>query len=163
VPLTRVQDRDTLTHALNATGHFRVPGTQLKGQLGYGYLMNNADGSDWDSTGHRVTAMLTHPIVWGVIGEATYRFGVDNYDHVNSLSGFARKRDDTLQSITLKVTRKFPVPEFVKGLVPAGLAGFLPKTVTGYLRYEYNDRDSDVRFFTEHANVFKFGFTTSQK
>jgi hypothetical protein len=163
VPLTRVQDRDTVTHAVGATGHFKVPGTQLKGQLGYQHLTNNADGSDWDNSGHRVTAMLNHPIIWGVVGELTYRFGSDSYDHVNSLSGFAREREDTLQSIVLRLSKKFPMPGFVKGLVPTGLQKLLPKTLTGYVRYEYNDRDSNIRFFTTHANVFKFGISTSQK
>jgi hypothetical protein len=163
VPLTQVQDRDTVTHAVGATGHFKVPGTQLRGQLGYQHLTNEADGSDWDSSGHRVTAMLSHPIVWGVVGEATYRFGSDSYDHVNSLSGFTRERADTLQSIVVRLTRSFPMPGFVKGLVPSALSGLLPKTLKGYVRYEYNDRDSNVRFFTSHANVFKFGISTSQK
>lgn len=152
-----------MTHTVGATGHFKVPGTQLKGQLGYQHLTNVADGSDWDSTGHRVTAMLNHPLIYGVVGEVTYRFGSDSYEHVNSLSRYAKERGDALNSLTLRLTRSFPMPEFVKGLVPTGLQKLLPKTLKGYLRYEYNDRDSNVRFFTQHANVVKFGLSTSSK
>jgi hypothetical protein len=71
VPNTRTQDRDSTAHTIGATGHVLVPGTKLRGQLGYQDVDTRADGSDWDFDGQGITAMATHPLPWDVVGVTT--------------------------------------------------------------------------------------------
>jgi len=145
-PTIPQQDRDSTTHTVSLLGFFRIPGTRLSGRLGYFHTWNLADGPDFDFETDGFQLGLGHPLPWRITADLLWTHTFDRYAHLNSLAGvtsFEFKRRDDTDAVNVQLGR--PILNWL----------------SAYLRYDFVNADSNIRFFTFHQHVVSGGFVAS--
>lgn len=137
---TRAQDRDDFSHQFSFNNFFSVPGTDLKGRVGYFYTLNDADGNDFDFYNHGGLISFSHPLFWKLTGEAFYSRSFSRYGKVNSLPGFAFKRRDNIDTVTAQINTE------------------LFSHVNMFARYSFIDQFSNINFYNYTQHVASGGF-----
>ncbi len=135
------RDRDNHSHTLSLTPFFRVPGTQLTGALGYFHDWHQAVGTDYDYQGNGLTAALSHPLPWQIIGQLSYSHSWDRYKHKNTFDlsdGVFNRRDD-IDDVTVLLHR--PIFEWLRA----------------YVRFDYTNDQSNIRPFDYKRNITSAG------
>lgn len=135
-----VQDRDSFSHNLAFNNFFSVPGTDLRGNVGYFYLLNNAEGNDFDFYNHGGLISFSHPLFWKLSAEGMYSRTFSRFGKINSLPGFAFKRRDNVDTITGQINTE------------------LFNRVNAFARYSFIDQFSNINFYNYTQHVGSAGF-----
>ncbi len=146
----QVQDRDATTHTVFLTGYLNVPGTQLRGRVGYFHRWNYADGGDYDFRSNGVQVGLSHPLVWQITADLSYTHTFDRYlrntstaPSASPLLGFGFRRKDDGDALTLFLSR--PIADKWRA----------------YARYDFTNNDSNIGFFKFDQHVWSAGLVWS--
>lgn len=141
-----VQDRDGRAGTARIGGHWRLPGSELTGQLGYFHVDNRAEGSDFDFRSNGLIAGLRHPLPHEMTVEIFYTRTFDRFRNRHSFAepgGFAFRRRDDVNVLSAQLV--LPVYGWLKG----------------YVRSDFTDANSNIDFFEYDQRVVSFGFVAT--
>lgn len=133
-------DRDGDTSSLSLTHYFHLKDTKFTGRVGYYKLWNSTRGSDFDFDSDGLIFGLAHPI--GTKGASVFGFYShtwDDYDNLNSLTGFTFARSDQTDRLSLQVS------------VP------VRRQLTAFGRYEHTNVNSNVSLFAFDQDIYSGG------
>ena len=141
-PTPAVLDRDGTAHSVAVTDFFQIPKIGLQVRAGYFHLWNNANGSDFDFQSDGLLAGLTAALLPRLTADVFYNRTWDRYANLNSLSGttgFEYARRDNVDRVTAQLT--WSVTDWMRA----------------YVRYDYLNDDSNIRFFNFVQNSYSAG------
>ncbi|MCH8157122.1 MAG: DUF560 domain-containing protein, partial [Nitrospinae bacterium] len=97
--------RDAANHSFGFN-HF-IFFNQNKAYVLFGYRLEgeNAEGAEFDYTGHRLTAGIQLPVCWDMKVKLSYNFALKDYDNVTSSIG--EERLDKKNTLRFLLSRKF--------------------------------------------------------
>jgi tetratricopeptide (TPR) repeat protein len=141
-PTPAVFDRNGTTHSVAVTDFFQIPRMGLQLRAGYFHLWNNANGSDFDFQSDGLVAGVSAALLPRLTADAFYNRTWDRYANLNSLSGttgFEFARRDDVDRVTVQLT--WSVFDWMRA----------------YVRYDYLNYDSNIRFFNFVQNSYSAG------
>ncbi|MBI4657565.1 MAG: tetratricopeptide repeat protein [Verrucomicrobia bacterium] len=147
-PAPPVLDRDSDTHTVLFTQYLTPSHGRVQLRAGYFHTWNNADGADFDYRTHGVFGAASVSLFWKLTADAAYIHNFDRYANANSLAGlnssaitggFEFKRADDVDTVTVRLSRP------------------LTKRLRAYAQYDFNNADSNIRFFNYDQHVWSGG------
>jgi hypothetical protein len=118
-----------------------VPGTILQCRAG-GYLVDSRTiGQDFDYGGNGLLVGITTPLPWKITADLGFTSERDEYQHPNSAANLTRKRNDTINILSLRLVR--PITDHL----------------SAYVDYSYTSDNANIKFYHYDQNVLSAGFT----
>lgn len=150
-PARKVLDRDatnhvvTLSHSTLVDGPILPIGVNL--QVGLSRHFNQAEGGDYEYSGHGGFISVSRMLPLEIRGALTYSHQRDEYDNLNSLAGagFAFNRLDRIDRLNLFFERPLTV--------------FGVENASVFLNWQYLNNKSNIGFFNYDQKSFNFGIT----
>ena len=142
-PTTSFLDRDALGNWIEGTFYLDPPKLPLRLEFGAKYLINSADGTDFDYQATTLFITGEAPLPLDITGEVTYAYTYSDYDNPNSLTAFTLARTDNTHLVRAQLTKPIPIHKNVRARV--------------YIRYEYVNNDSNVNAYDHGQNVISGG------
>ena len=138
-PTATVSDRDGSSHTVIGSLGWDIPDTKMRLQAGVFYTLNDAEGPDYDYDRFGYFTGVHMPLAEKFDLDFIWTRTQDDYDNLNSFSGFSVVRSDRVDVLSARLTRG------------------LDDRTSLFLQANWIDDDSNVTVFDYTQHVFMGG------
>lgn len=151
-----IQDRTGSSQTFSLTQYVQIASMEILLHGGYFYTLNLTKGSDFDVDIHGLRAGINAPLAWKIVGDIFYSRTYDVYKNANSLALFTLKRSDTVDSLSIQITR--PIDEWIQKIFPPVLPS---QKVQLFVLYNFLEINSNISVVGFSQNAVNSGLVVS--